>query len=146
MRRAIFIAVLVLAASGAARAAADPVVAHFQSPSGNINCIGGTAPAYVECQARAATWPHPRTKPKACDLDWEPYNLSLGTHGVILGSCRGDVGPRCFHDCTTLRYGKSVDIGAIRCRSALNGVTCRFVRGKHAGFRIARQGYIVWRT
>jgi len=146
MRRAIFIAVLVLAASGAAPAAADPVVAHFQSPSGNINCIGGTAPAYVECQARTATWPHPRTKPKACDLDWEPYNLSLGTHGVILGSCRGDVGPRCFHDCTTLRYGKSVDIGAIRCRSALNGVTCRFVRGKHAGFRIARRGYIVWRT
>ena len=62
MRRAIFIAVLVLAASGAAPAAADPVVAHFQSPSGNINCIGGTAPAYVECQARTATWPHPRTK------------------------------------------------------------------------------------
>ena len=145
MRRAIFIAVLVLAAAGAAPAAADPVVAHFQSPSGNINCIGGTAPAYVECQARQATWAHPRTKPKACDLDWEPYNLSLGTHGVILGSCRGDVGPRCFHDCTTLRYGKSVEIGAIRCRSAVNGVTCRFVRGKHAGFRIARESYIVLR-
>jgi hypothetical protein len=25
-------------------------------------------------------------------------------------------------------------------------VTCRFVRGKHAGFRIARESYTVWRT
>ena len=29
----------------------------------------------------------------------------------------------------------------IRCRSAANGVTCRYVKGKLAGFRIARDGY-----
>ena len=45
----------------------------------------------------------------------------------------------------TLAYGKSLSIGPIRCRSALNGVTCRYVSGKLAGFRIARQGYVVWR-
>jgi hypothetical protein len=146
MRRAILIAVLVVTAAGAAPAAADPVVTHFKSPSGNINCIGGTAPAYVECQERHATWPATPPRPKGCDLDWEPYNLSLSSRRVALGACRGDVGPRCFHDCTTLRYGRSVNIGPIRCRSALNGVTCRYARGKHAGFRIAREGYVVWRS
>ena len=65
---------------------------------------------------------------------------------MTIGACRGDVGPLCFRDCTTLAYGKSVDIGPIRCRSAVNGVTCRYVRGKLAGFRIAREGYVVWRT
>jgi hypothetical protein len=146
MRRAIFIAVLVLAAAGAAPAAADPVVAHFRSPSGNINCIGGTAPPYVECQALKATWPHVPAEPAGCDLDWAAYNISLSSRHVGLGACRGDVGPRCFRDCTTLRYGKSVDIGPIRCRSATIGVTCRYVQGRHAGFRIAREGYIVWRA
>jgi hypothetical protein len=144
MRRAILIAMLALTA-GAGPAAAHPVVAHFQSPSGNINCIGGTAPAYVECQVRHATWPAKSPKPLGCDLDWEAYNLSLGSRHVVLGACRGDVGPRCFHDCSTLRYGRSVNIGPIRCRSESNGVTCRYVLGRHAGFRIAREGYVIWR-
>jgi hypothetical protein len=146
MRRAILIAVLALAAAGAGSAAADPVVSHFQSPSGNINCIGGTAPAYVECLVRRAVWPRTPPKPVGCDLDWESHNLSLGSRRVVLGACRGDVGPRCFHDCTTLRYGRSVVIGPIRCRSAAIGVTCRYARGRLAGFRIAREGYVIWRS
>jgi hypothetical protein len=145
LRRALLIAALALTTLGAASAPADPVVAHFKSPSGNINCIGGTAPAFVECQARQATWLHKPPRPIGCDLDWEAYNLSLGNRHVGLGACRGDVGPRCLNDCTTLRYGKSVNIGPIRCRSELNGVTCRYVAGKHAGFRIAREGYVIWR-
>ena len=68
-----------------------------------------------------------RARPANCDLDWIPAELSLGSRRVIIGSCRGDVGPMCFNDCTTLRYGKSVNIGPIRCRSAANGVTCRYV-------------------
>ena len=145
MRRAILIGVLALTA-GAGPAAADPVVAHFQSPTGNIHGIGGTVPAYVECQVRHAAWPAKPPRPIGCDLDWEAYNLGLGSRRVVLGACRGDVGPRCFHDCTTLRYGRSVNIGPIRCRSESNGVTCRYVRGKHAGFRIAREGYVIWRS
>jgi hypothetical protein len=146
IRRALLIAALALTTLGAGSAAADPVVAHFKSPSGNINCIGGTAPAYVECQVRQATWPHKPPKPLGCDLDWEAYNLSIGSRHVVLGACRGDVGPRCFHDCTTLRYGRSLNIGPIRCRSAVNGVTCRYVAGAQAGFRIAREGYVIWRS
>jgi hypothetical protein len=146
MRRAILIAVLALTTVAAGQAVADPVVSHFKSPTGNINCIGGTAPAYVECLVRQASWPTTPAKPARCDLDWEPYNLSLNSRRASLGACRGDVGPRCFHDCTTLHYGRSVNIGPIRCRSAANGVTCRYVSGKHAGFRIAREGYVIWRS
>ena len=146
LRRAILSAVVALATLGGGSAAADPVVTHFKSPSGNINCIGGTSPAYVECQALKATWPKVPSKPANCDLDWAAYNISLSSRRVGLGACRGDVGPRCFHDCTTLAYGKSVNIGPIRCRSAVIGVTCRYVGGKHVGFRIAREGYVIWRT
>jgi hypothetical protein len=146
MRCAILLAVFALTTFGAASATADPVVAHFRSPSGNINCIGGTAPVYVECQVRHAAWPQTPARPVGCDLDWEPYNLSLGRRHTGIGACRGDVGPRCLHDCTTLGYGRSLNIGPIRCRSERNGVTCRYVAGRHAGFRIAREGYVVWRS
>ena len=40
---------------------------HFQSPSGNINCIGGPAfqgtPAFVECLARKQSWPRLAKRP-----------------------------------------------------------------------------------
>jgi Family of unknown function (DUF6636) len=147
MRRTLVIAVLALAAVCVPLAGATTRIVHFKSPSGNLNCIAGTAPnAFVECLVKSATWPHVRAKPSGCDLDWEPYNLSLSSRRVTIGACRGDVGPRCFDNCTTLAYGKSVNIGLIRCRSAANGITCRYVRGKLAGFRIARQGYVVWRS
>jgi hypothetical protein len=146
MRRAILIAAVALACAGAAPAGAATRLVHFQSPSGNLNCIGGSSPVFVECMVRHATWLHAPARPANCDLDWEPYNISLGSRRVGLGACRGDVGPRCFHDCTTLAYGKSVSIGPIRCRSAANGVTCRYVTGKLAGFRIAREGYVIWRS
>jgi hypothetical protein len=149
MHRSIALAILLLAALPAVSAGGTGTQVHFKTPSGNINCIGGISsesPAYVECLVRQASWPTRPPKPLPCDLDWEPYNLSLNTRHVVLGACRGDVGPRCFNNCTTLRYGHSVNIGPIRCRSALNGVTCRYVRGTHAGFRIAREGYVIWRS
>jgi hypothetical protein len=146
MRRVTILAALALAALGAAPVGAVTSLVHFKSPSGNINCIGGTSPVFVECLVLHSAWPKSPARPAGCDLDWEAHNISLGGRRVSLGACRGDVGPRCFHDCRTLAYGKSVSIGPIRCRSAANGVTCRYVRGKLAGFRIAREGYIVWRT
>ena len=145
MRRAIVIAVLALGACISAPSQAATPFVHFRSPTGNINCIGGSAPVFVDCLVRGATWAKPPATPARCDLDWSAYELDLGSRKVSIGACRGDVGPRCFHDCTTLGYGKSVNIGPIRCRSAANGITCRYVRGKLAGFRIAHAGYIVWR-
>ncbi len=146
MRRAILIAAVALACAGAAPAGAATRLVHFQSPSGNLNCIAGTSPVFVDCLAKHALWPSKRARPANCDLDWVPNELSLGSRRVIVGACRGDVGPRCFHDCTTLAYGNSVSVGPIRCRSAANGITCRYVSGKLAGFRIARGDYVIWRA
>jgi hypothetical protein len=148
VRRCLLLATVLLAVVAASASGATATQVHFKTPSGNINCIGGVnsqSPAFVECQQLHAAWAHAPVKPKGCDLDFEPHNLALEGRRVVIGACRGDIGPLCEHNCTTLAYGKSVSIGPIRCRSALNGVTCRYVSGKLAGFRIARQGYVVWR-
>ena len=128
---------------------------HFQSPSGNINCIGAPAgfgqPAFVQCLVRKHTWPAGITprKPASCDLDFDPYTVSLGNRKVSVGSCRGDIGPLCVYTsdkCSTLAYGRSVKIGPIRCASATAGVTCRYTTTPRAGFRIAREGYVTYRS
>ena len=144
MLRATLIAVLALACAATAPAGATTRLVHFQSPSGNLNCIAGTAPVFVDCLAKHAAWPHVRQKPAGCDLDWVAHELSLGRGRVIVGACRGDIGPLCVHNCTTLAYGRSVRVGPIRCRSATDGITCRYVTGRLAGFRIAREGYVIW--
>ena len=128
---------------------------HFQSPSGNINCIGAPAgfgqPAFVQCLVRKHAWPAGITprKPASCDLDFDPYTVSLGNRKVSVGSCRGDIGPLCVYTsdkCSTLAYGRSVKIGPIRCASATAGVTCRYTTTPRAGFRIAREGYVTYRS
>lgn len=146
MHRALIFAVVALAAAFAPPAVGAGSFVHFQSPSGNLDCIGSSSPAFVQCLAQHAAWPAKRARPAGCELDWSPYELTLERRAVRIGSCRGDVGPLCLGNCNTLRYGKSVNIGPIRCRSAINGITCRYVRGKLAGFRIARAGSTVWRA
>ena len=127
-------------------------LAHFQSPSGNINCIGGPAfqgsPAFVECLVRKQTWHVLRPKPANCDLDWDPATLSLGHRRVSVGSCRGDIGPLCVYTsdkCSTLQYGRSVDMGPIRCTSTAAGVACRYRTAPRVGFLIAREHYVLFR-
>jgi Family of unknown function (DUF6636) len=140
----VFAAVLSLAVASS--------LVHFQTPSGNINCIGGPAfkgsSAFVECLVRKNSWPRLAAKPARCDLDWDPATLQLGRRRVTVGSCRGDIGPLCTNisdRCTTLAYGRSVDMGPIRCSSATNGVSCRYRTAPHVGFRIAREGYVLFR-
>jgi hypothetical protein len=125
---------------------------HFQSPSGNINCIGAPSgtfgPAFVQCLVRKQSWPRLRPKPASCDLDWDPATISLSRGRASVGSCRGDIGPLCVYTsdrCSTLGYGRSVDIGPIRCTSATTGVTCRYRTAPRAGFWIAREHYALYR-
>jgi Family of unknown function (DUF6636) len=125
---------------------------HFQSPSGNINCIGGAAfkgtPAFVSCLVRKRSWPRLAPKPANCDLDWDPATIELGRRRISVGSCRGDIGPLCTNTsdrCSTLAYGRSVDMGPIRCTSTTAGVTCRYKTAPRVGFRIAREGYVLFR-
>ena len=124
---------------------------HFQSPSGNINCIGGPAfqgtPPFVSCLVRKQSWPRLRPKPSNCDLDWDPTTLELSRRRLSVGSCRGDIGPLCLYSndkCFTLAYGRAVDMGPIRCTSLKAGVRCEY-RATRVGFRIAREGYVLYR-
>ena len=125
---------------------------HFQTPSGNINCIGGPAfqgvPAFVECLVRKNSWPRRPRRPANCDLDVDPATISLSRGRITVGSCRGDIGPLCVNSndrCTTLRYGRSVTMGPIRCTSQTSGVTCRYTFGRRVGFLIARERYVLYR-
>ena len=108
------------------------------------------SPAFVDCLVKTATWPRRPPRPARCDLDWVPTELELGHRRVSVGSCRGDVGPLCVNQpserCTTLGYGRSVDLGPIRCTSATIGVTCRYRTAPRVGFRIAREGYVIFRA
>jgi hypothetical protein len=140
----------VLAVSGGAAGAA-PQLVHFKSPSGNINCMlgNGGGAAYASCLVRHATWRVLPRKPASCDLDFQPTELEISGRNLIVGSCRGDIGPLCEpsgpDSCHTLAYGRSVTLGPIRCTSAVIGVTCRRTDGRHIGFRIAREGYLLYR-
>jgi hypothetical protein len=125
---------------------------HFKSPSGNINCIGAAAdsyePAFVDCLVRKNSWPNKRAKPANCDLDWFPADVGLARRKTFVGACRGDIGPLCIdpaNPCRTLAYGRSVDLGPIRCVSATVGVTCRYRTAPRVGFLIARERYVLYR-
>jgi uncharacterized protein DUF6636 len=135
---------LALAACAAPTTSAQSLV-HFRSPSGNINCVmfGGGA----ECVVKRQSWPRLPARPAACDLDWVPASLSVSGSRVFVGACRGDVGPLCVGEarCRTLPYGHALTLGKARCVSARNGVTCRRLDGRRVGFRIAREGYTLYR-
>jgi hypothetical protein len=136
--------------------ATSPFV-HFQSPSGNINCLGagpGSFGPAVSCLVQKHSWPAAlvKHKPASCDVDFDPYTIGLYTnHGkqsVDVGSCRGDIGPLCHYTdakCFTLGYGHSATMGPIKCTSATTGVTCRFTTGRRVGFMIAREKYVLYR-
>jgi uncharacterized protein DUF6636 len=136
----------VLAVTACAAGAADAQsFAHFRSPSGNINCIAFATGA--ECVVKKHSWPHVPARPASCDLDWVPANVSLSGTRLFVGACRGDVGPLCYQGsgCRTLAYGRGITMGKVRCVSRTSGVTCRRVDGRHVGFRIAREGYVLYR-
>jgi hypothetical protein len=147
-------AVLALVLAVATHPAANPPkLVHFRSPSGNINCLGQAAyagtPAFVQCLVKHSTWLNKPARPASCDLDWDPQTISLSRRSVSLGSCRGDIGPLCIDPadpCFTLAYGRSVDIGPIRCASATTGVTCRYRAAPHVGFEIARSHSGIFRS
>ncbi len=99
MHRALIFAVVALAAAFAPPAVGAGSFVHFQSPSGNLDCIGSSSPAFVQCLAQHAAWPAKRARPAGCELDWSPYELTLERRAVRIGSCRGDVGPLCLGNC-----------------------------------------------
>ena len=142
LRAALFSLAVALCAAGSAQA---QTFVHFRSPSGNINCLLFRTGA--ECVVKKQSWPRLPARPANCDLDRVPNNLGLSGTNLVVGACRGDVGPLCYRGsgCTTLAYGRARTFGKVRCVSATNGVTCRRLDGRRIGFRIAREGYTLYR-
>ena len=137
---------LAAVAAGICAAPAQARLVHFTSPSGNIDCLGSTSPpASVSCYVQRTTWPKEPPRPSWCDVDWIPTEVGLSKRRTAVGSCRGDVGPLCFPgSCGRLAYGRSLEIGPIRCASATNGITCRYRTSPRVGFRVAREGYVLF--
>lgn len=133
----------------AATVAQAGTVAHFTSPSGNIDCLLSNDDTYgrgVACVVEQNDWwPLPPERPSSCDLDWVGTELYLTQKGkVFVGACRGDVGPVCTGNCVTLPFGESVRVGKIRCSSAKSGITCQTTNGARHGFRVSRSAYYVY--
>jgi hypothetical protein len=139
--------VLIAIAAGICAGPAQARLVHFTSPSGNIDCLGRTTvPASVSCYVQRTSWPKGPPRPSWCDVDWIPTELGLSRRATSVGACRGDVGPLCFPGtCSRLPYGRSLGIGPIRCTSATNGITCRYRTSPRMGFRVAREGYVLFR-
>lgn len=141
MLRIAVVAAVALAAGLPAAASAATV--HFTSPTGNIDCRSDAAND-VSCFVEKGHWSNERPRPANCEWDWEPRQVSLTGNKIVVGACRGDIGPLCVpasaggDDCTVLRYGRSVRIGKIRCSSAAAGITCRANDGKGRGWRVSR--------
>ena len=100
---------------------------------------------------QVATWPNKPPRPRSCDLDWVPTEVALANRKVSVGACRGDVGSLCIAEQRRplLRvlspYGRSTDIGPIKCISAISGVTCRYKVAPRVGFKVSKQGYVRYR-
>jgi hypothetical protein len=146
MRALCVIALVVIAGivPASASAAYDEGKA-FDSPTGNILCVGYHAPAQVACLVIHSAWPHRPPEPKSCDWDWLPEEITLSSTRLELGSCRSDSNPYCGTKTCVLPYRSTIAFGSIRCRSARNGITCRDTKGRHLGFRIAYEGFKLWR-
>src|SRR4051794_27807813 len=110
----------------------------FRLPSKRIGCtygaIPGSTPA-IRCDVLGDGL-HPRPKAK-CQGDW--VGIALGVKGRARPVCAGDtaVDPKS----PILGYGKSWRRGAIRCRSARDGLRCSSTSGH--GFFLARGAWTV---
>ena len=77
---------------------------------------------------------------------FRPQEFELANGYVQAGTCGDPVA--CSKPCEKLAYGRSIDIGPIRCTSSdtsgsagNGGIACRYVQGKHAYFHLAIEAY-----
>jgi hypothetical protein len=108
----------------------------FHSPSENIYCdiFGFRAKANARCDISERSWPAPH-RPRTCHLDYG-NGTEVGPHGKGRFTCAGDTILGQGH--RVLRYGHSAKLGAIKCTSRRNGMTCRNVETDH-GFALSRE-------
>lgn len=115
-------------------APAEPELVGFNSPTGTIGCV--FFQGSVRCDVAEHTWDLP-PRPADCEFGYgQGLSISAGAEPEIV--CAGDT--TLFGDYPTLAYGESVTVGALRCDSAEDGVTCRDTKSGH-GFVVARESY-----
>ncbi|MCU0831590.1 MAG: hypothetical protein MUC58_08765 [Rhizobiaceae bacterium] len=124
---------LPLLASSPARAIDDTA---FQTPSGNIHCVGwvGGGETTIECDLLSRTNDRPaRPRPGDCDLEWGSRfilkNFGRTEMGCTGDSVRNDEAP-------TLRYDMRLDYYGIACTATRQGLEC--INDDGHGFKIAR--------
>lgn len=106
----------------------------FQSPSGNIGCIGDARSVRCDIRHTSAT---PPKRPKNCTLEWgDAFEVDRTHRGH--GVCHGDTAlPAPNEHRPVLQYGRSIRLGAkLTCTSLTTGMTCRNAAGH--GFTLSR--------
>ena len=137
-------AVALAAATSGGVAAADtaqtPGISTFRSPSANIGCVLYEGSA--RCDVRDRTWTPPPAPPN-CDTHIVDYGQGVEVDPTGPGRlvCAGDTA--LDPSAQPLAYGTSTVVGAIRCDSAPDGMSCLNTADGH-GFWISAQGYRVY--
>jgi hypothetical protein len=137
MRRIAAIAVVSLAAAGAASAATVP---GLRAPSG-VSCVlaSPTALLCTVAKPRYAKALQARCAGSA-GLDWHGFVLSATKAGQV--SCSGGTLVTGTERTTILPYGKTWKRGPFTCAAATNAVICR-TRAGH-GVAVSRRAWRVW--
>ena len=141
-------AVVAVTAFGVAVGAAAPgsLPLHFKTPSGNIFCsyFHEKALAGVDCVMKSGYKPPlPRRRPECSRSYWVGLRATgaVQTGGSI---CPGEDDPDGpfigAENAWVLGYGKAWSGGAMRCTSAMSGLTCRNKSG-HGFFVSRRRSY-----
>ena len=78
-----------------------------RAPPATSTASAAPRPPTSSARCAHAAWPRQAARsPSAATSTGRPTTSASAAGTPVLGACRGDVGPRCFHDCTTLRYGQ----------------------------------------
>jgi hypothetical protein len=138
------VAVLALAALALVPASAGArkvTITYFKTPSRNIVCmyssgLAGSQPG-IDCAIKSGLKPPPR---KVKCKEGDPTDLFIfmaRTGRAREQSCAGDPGPLVGEKhARVLKYGHTFSRGGLRCKSAMNGLTCR--NKSHHGFFLSR--------
>jgi hypothetical protein len=126
---------LALAALVPALALGSSNLRTFQSPSKNIGCVitRGKLGHEVRCDIRQHNWQAP-PKPRSCHLDYG-NGLVVGRKGKAKFVCAGDT---VLGQGKVLAYGKAIQFGGFRCKSATSGMRCVDRKSQH-GFKLSRE-------
>ena len=102
----------------------------FQTPSGNIHCLGDRR--HLRCDIIDFTWTPP-PQPASCEFDWGNA-IGIDSDGPNFVGISDSVIDR---ERPVLPYGNTLQFGPYRCESRTDGVRC----GADHGFFVSKSRY-----